>query len=98
MPRASPQQTTVETTTDDTFTDELNLGDVRQLVDIKVNTAGAANLTIEVSTDGSDWDEVRTIEYGEAVTNLEQFSFAVQFVRAKVDQNLTELTLTSRGR
>jgi len=78
----------------------VDLGTGRQLVDIVVDTSGSASLSIDVSTTGDFTGEetnVQTISYDSAVTNLEQFDFAVQYIQASVDSNLNELTLISRG-
>ena len=78
----------------------VDLGTGRQLVDLVVDTAGSAALSIDVSTTGDFTGEesnVQTIGYDSAVTNLEQFDFAVQYIQASVDSNLNELTLISRG-
>lgn len=78
----------------------LDLGDVKNGVDIAVDTSGAATLTIQVSTTGDfggEQFEVRTIDYSSAVVNLEQFTFRHQYVRCKADANLNDLEMVARG-
>ncbi len=93
------QQITASTTSTSTWI-SLNLEDVRNGVDIAIDTSGVATLTIQVSTTG-DFEgeefEVRTISYSEAVVNLEQFEFRHQYVRCQVDSNLNDLEMVARG-
>ena len=81
---------------------DIVLGDdaVRQRVDVAVDTSGAATLTVSVSDtgdyEGEEFD-VQTIDYTEAITQLEQFDFAYSHVRVSVDSNLNNLEATARG-
>jgi hypothetical protein len=78
----------------------VDLGDTRTSVGIVADVSGSATLDIEVSQDGSFGGEEHTVEnisYSSATVALEQFEFAYQHVRAKVDSNLTELEIVGRG-
>ena len=76
------------------------LGSYLTLVDVLVDTSGGATLSIEVSNTGAfDGEEttVQTVAYDAGVTNLEQFEFAYPYVQVRVDSNLNELEIVSRG-
>jgi len=96
---SNKQQITASTTLTSTWI-SLNLGDVRNGIDIAVDTSGAATLTIQVSTTGDFAGEefqIRTIDYSSAVVELEQFEFRHQYVRCQVDSNLNDLEMVARG-
>lgn len=93
------QQITDSTTSTATWI-SLDLGDVRNGVDVAVDISGSATLTIQVSTTGDfagEEFEVQTIDYSSAVVSLEQFEFRHQHVRCKVDANLNNLEMIARG-
>jgi hypothetical protein len=78
----------------------IDLGATRTAVGIVADVSGSATLTIEVSSSGSFAGEehaVDSLSYSSASTNLEQYDFAYQHVRASVNQNLTELEIVGRG-
>ncbi len=78
----------------------LDLGDLRESVDIVADVSGSATLTVSVSTTGNFTGEqhnVATIDYTSSGVNLEQFDFAHQHIRASVGSNLNELEIVSRG-
>jgi len=78
----------------------LALGRWRQLVDVAVDTSGAATLTVEFSHEetftGEEISPV-SVDYDAATEQIEQFPTGYAYVRAKVDQNLNTLGLTSKG-
>jgi hypothetical protein len=97
MTRVATQQAT---TTTNGEAISIPLGSYLTLVDISVDTSGAATLSIAVSDTGEFSGEettVQTVDYAEAVANLEQFEFAYPFIQASVDANLNELELIARG-
>lgn len=77
----------------------LDLGDLRNAVDILADVNGSATLTVSVSNTGdfSGEEHSFTIDYSNSGTNLEQFEFAYQHIQASVNQNLNELEIVSRG-
>lgn len=78
----------------------LDLGDLRDSVDVIADVSGSATLTISVSTTGDfsgEQHDVLTIDYTSSGVNLEQFDFAYQHIQASVDSNLNELEIVSRG-
>jgi hypothetical protein len=78
----------------------LDLGDLRESVDIVADVSGAATLTVSVSTTGNfsgEQHDVATIDYTSSGVNLEQFDFAHQHIQASVNSNLNELEIVSRG-
>lgn len=91
-------QRTVDTSTAGEYTDALDLEDSGR-VDVAVEVSGAATATVEFSATGAfggeEWSV--TIDYGEAAEVIEQFDPAHQYVRAKVDANLTSLEVVKRG-
>jgi len=91
-------QRSVSETAAGTYTDALDMGDSGN-ADVVVETSGAATLTVEFSTTGDFAGEefAFTTDYDAATEITEQFSPAHQFVRAKVDANLTSLDVIRRG-
>lgn len=75
----------------------VDLGEYRTNVDVFVDVAGAATLTVEVSTDGSTWREADSVDYASESTDLQQYHLAYQHVRAYVDQNVTTVEVVGRG-
>jgi hypothetical protein len=78
----------------------LNLGDLRESVDVIADVSGSATLTITASTTGNfsgEQHDVLSIDYTSSGVNLEQIDFAYQHIRASVDSNLNELEIVSRG-
>lgn len=76
---------------------EIDLGRVSTKVDVFVDTSGAADLTVEVSTDGSTWREADTNSYGSASTDFRQYDIAYEHVRAYLSANVTALEIAGRG-
>jgi hypothetical protein len=81
-----------------TYTESIDLGNSPR-VDVAVDVSGSATLTVEFSTTGefSGEEFSVTVDYDSADEVIEQFDVAHQFVRAKVDSNLTALELIKRG-
>lgn len=82
-----------------TFTKALDTQHNKNTV-VAVTTTGAATLTIEFSTEETFGGEERahTIFYDAAVTDqMEQFSVPYRYVRAKVDQNVTDVEVVNGG-
>lgn len=75
----------------------INLGDAKTNVDVFVDVSGAADLTVEVSTDGSTWRQADTVSYGSASTDFQQYHLAYQHVRAYVSANATTVEVVGRG-
>lgn len=75
----------------------VDLGPVKTNVDVFVDTSGAADLTVEVSTDGSTWRQADTNSYGSATTDLRQYDFAYQHVRVYLSANVNTLEVVGRG-
>lgn len=75
----------------------VDLGDYRTNVDVFVDVSGAADLTVEVSTDGSTWREADSVSYGSESTDLQQYHLAYQHVRAYVSANNTVVEVVGRG-
>lgn len=76
---------------------QINLGRVSTKVDVFADVSGAAAITVEVSTDGSTWREAATTDLGAAGTDLQQYDFAYEHVRAYADANLNVLEVVGRG-
>jgi len=95
---AGVEQATASTPTNDAFTEALDM-DVSGRCDVAVETTGAATLTVQFSASGDFGGEEFeiTVDYSEASEVIEQFDPAHQFVRAKVDANLTTLEVVRRG-
>lgn len=74
----------------------VDLGTQRTNVDVFVDVSGAATLTVEVSTDGSTWREADSQTY-DTESDLQQYHFAYQHVRAYVDANATTVEVVGRG-
>jgi len=96
------QETTQRSQSTSTATNNVSvdLGSISKRVGIVADVSGSATLTIEVSSSGAFAGEehaVQTVSYSSAGVNLEQFEFAFQFVRARVDQNLNTLEIAARG-
>lgn len=75
---------------------KVNLGDLRQKVDIYWDGSGSSTLTVEVSDDDSTWRQLDTVST-DSTQNIEQFDVAYQYVRASVAANLNTLEIVSRG-
>lgn len=73
------------------------LGAQRTNVDVFVDVSGAADLTVEVSTDGDTWRQADTVSYDAAGTDLQQYHFAYPHVRAYVSANATTVEVVGRG-
>lgn len=76
---------------------QIDLGSVSTEVDVFVDTSGAADLTVEVSTDGSTWREADTNSYGSDTTDFRQYDIAYQHVRAYLSANTTTVEVVGRG-
>lgn len=92
------EQRSDSVTTAGTWTSILDLGDVGR-VDVAVDVSGAATLTAAFSSTGDFSGEAWefTVDYDSATESIEQFDPAHQYVRAKVDSNLTDLEIVQRG-
>jgi hypothetical protein len=67
-------------------------------VDIAYDTTGSADLTVEVSSDGSNWHELEgTPAPSSAVNLVYQTDTAFRYVRAYLDQNRTEVEISAKG-
>jgi len=92
------EQADARETSAGTFTDIVDLERAKHS-DIGVDVSGSATLTIQVSTTGdfSGEEFETTVDYDSATENIEQFSFAHRFVRAKVDKNLNAVEIVGRA-
>jgi hypothetical protein len=76
----------------------LSLGDLRTDLDIFVDVAGAATLTVEVSPDGgATWRQFDTVEYGAATVEVEQYDTSYPEMRAYLDANRNLVEMVSKG-
>jgi hypothetical protein len=78
----------------------LDLGPDRDGVDVIADVSGSATLTVEVSTTGQFNGEEHTpysIPYSSSGVYLEGFDFRHRYVRVKLDSNVNELEMVSRG-
>lgn len=76
---------------------EIDLGRVSTKVDVFVDTSGDADLTVEVSTDGSTWRSADTNSYTGSSSDFRQYDFAYQHVRAHLNQNINTVEVVGRG-
>lgn len=76
---------------------KLTLGPLRRLVDLHVDTSGAATLTVEVSTDGTNWRTFDTVSYSSATQEVEQYDVAWEYVRAYLDSNRNLIEASAKG-
>lgn len=97
LSNAAEPDTTSTTSSGSGNAAQVDLGRVSTKVDVFVDTSGAADLTVEVSSDGSTWRQASTTSYGSASTDLQQFDFAYQHVRAYLSANVNTLEVTTRG-
>jgi len=95
---ADTNQVVMSTDSDGTYTDALDLEELRRC-DVAVKTSGAATLTVQFSATGEFSGEEFTVtaDYDAATESIEQFDPTHQYVRAKIDQNLTQLEVVGRG-
>lgn len=75
----------------------VDLGDVTTKVDVFVDVSGAADLTVEVSTDGSTWRQWDSVSYSAAATDQNQYDVAYEHVRAYVSANANVVEVVGRG-
>lgn len=94
---ASEQRADTTTSAGQANAAAVNLGDLRTNADVFVDVSGAATLTVEVSTDGQTWREADSVDYASAATDLQQYHFAYQHVRAYVDANANAVEVVGRG-
>lgn len=74
---------------------ELDMGALRSIFDVFVDTSGEATLTVEVSSDGETWRPHDSIDYAGDTDEMEQFDTAFQHVRAYLDQNHTTVEISA---
>lgn len=100
---AHPLENLAEPIVDDTSGDgsgnaaTLDLGPIRQAVDVFVDCSGAATLTVEASFDGSTWRTFDTVDYSSATTSMEQYDIAYPHVRAYLDTATNTVEVASKG-
>lgn len=75
----------------------VDLGRTSTKVDVFVDASGAADLTVEVSTDGETWREADTNSYGAAATDFRQYDLAYQHVRAYLSTATNTVEVVGRG-
>lgn len=97
---ADTDKHSVDETADDTFTDALDIGASGNAL-VAVTTSGAATLTVEFSLSGefSGEQHAVTVDYASGQSDqLEQFAdLPFRYVRAKVDTNLTDVSVYGGG-
>lgn len=76
---------------------DLDLGSHRKDVDVFYDLSGAATVTIEVSTDDTNWRQFEQFTTSGAESDVLQFSTAFRYVRVYADANLTRIEMSSKG-
>lgn len=76
---------------------QLDLGEPRQQVEIHVDTSGAANLTVEVSADGSNWRTYDEVSYADANQEVRDYNTSFQHIRAYLDSSRNLIEMSSKG-
>ena len=76
---------------------EVDLGDLRGEASIHYDTSGSATLTVEVSTDGTNWRELDTHTVGSADNGIRHYKTAYQHIRAYLNQNRNLVEISARG-
>lgn len=75
--------------------------DGRTTVTVMWNVSGAATVTVEVSTDGTDWYDVTdafvAAQPSAAETKAGSASVGAEHVRVHVDANLNEAEISAKG-
>lgn len=67
-------------------------------VDVAYDTSGSADLTVEVSSDGSNWHEIDGTPSPTAAENFVfQTDTAFRYVRAYLNQNRNEVEISAKG-
>jgi hypothetical protein len=67
-------------------------------VDVAYDTSGAASLTVEVSSDASNWHALEGTPSPDSAVNLVYpTDTAFRYVRAYLDQNRNEVEISAKG-